>query len=807
MSIIIDIKYALRLLLNSPKFTAMTLLVLVGGLSISLFTFSFLYSSVYKPLPLPEGETALAASVSFNGDNLALLSNEYLDIKDAITSLSEFGVYDNLDIRLSIGEAGKNISGSYINGGFFEFSRTQPILGRVIREDDTKVGATPVTVISFDTWQNELSGDENVLGQTLVLNNVITEVVGVMPQGYRFPNTSKIWLPMQKESIVESPKNAKYLHFYARVKAGISKQQAENELSQLVNRSYQQNVKEYDFPDYEKHVKLLTFPMAQTGGEGAIVFFFLNGIVWLILLLACINVGNLLLARSIERQKETAIRAALGASTKRLVSQLMWEGIIISVLGGILSVLLVGAALDYTELALQSWLPSGGSFWWHYGMDKETLLMAIIFTCVTILLSSFLPAWRSAHQDISLTLRDGTRGAQGKKAGRISRFLVTTQVFLVALLMLIGSISGFIAHKFVNLELGDDYTNVMVARLVIPESKYAEPQQQVGLMERLTEQIEQNPQVQGVVINNWLGASAIELEGHEYRNEDEKPKIDTISLIGDTQVVGVSLIAGRQFNHLDKLGYRKNVIISQSMASRYWSGESPLEKRFMININENKEEVTVVGVVADRMNPTTLFSKLDTADEIYVSGLQFIQPHQIFYYRIPPNTANAEEIFYQAMFKTDRNIELSYSVQPASRNRNKMRESMQLMSNITFGTGFFALLLAMVGIYGLAANSVAQRTHEIGIRRAVGASDNHILKMFLKQGGKQLIIGLGLALVVFCLMSFGFHSFTQGIFPVTFYFVLAAVVVCGVSLVVMFAIFIPAKRAVVMEPSSALRYE
>jgi predicted permease len=803
----IDFKYALRLLFNAPKFTSMTLGVLIGGLSISLFTFSFLYSSIYKSLPIPEGDTAKAIAV-FEGEKYRYLrSFEYQYIKDSLTSFAELGVYDSNTMRVSVKESGKNYYGSRVRAGFFEFSRTVPIIGRGINANDTLIGAPPVAVIAYDIWQNEYSSDKNILQATINVDGEVADIVGVMPKGYRFPSASKIWRPLSDALLDDNPKDSEYLYGFARLKPSIDIKQAELELSQAVNQIYQQNVKLYDLPKVQKSVRLLTFQMAQTGNDGGTAFAGLMTISLLILLLACINVGNLLLARSIERQKETAVRAALGAKTTRLISQLMWEGVIIASVGGLLSILLVGAALDYTEVAIHSWLPSGGAFWWHYGMDSATLLMAGIFTFITIMLSAFLPAWRSAHQDINTTLRDGTRGAQSKKSGRVSRILVTTQVFLVAILMLIGSISAFIAHKFINLEMGDDYSNVMTARFSIPEKKYPESQQQLALLQSLISQLKQHPNVVDVISHNWIGGSQVMLEGREYLSDEDKPLIDVVAVIGDSATVGVNLVAGRQFTHLDKMDHRKTAIISQSMAKRYWPGQSPLEKSFTVNIADKDERVFVVGVVSNRMNAQTLFGKLDSADEVYISGLQFTDPHQILLYKYLPDTDNADEIFYQAMFATDRNIDLEYSVQDASENRNKMRESMGLMSNITFSTGFFALLLAMVGIYGLTANSVAQRTHEVGIRRAVGASDKDILQMFLKQGAMQLVIGLGLALIIFALISMGFHRFTEGIFPVSIYFTQAVTVVVGLTIVVMFAIYMPSRRAIKMEPSMALRYE
>ncbi len=807
MPVFIDIKYALRLLFKSPKFTAMTLMVLVGGLSISLFTFSFLYSILYKDLPLPEGDSALVISAEFNGNFTFFTPYEFSKVKAEQTVFAEFGVYDDKDYRLTFGDTGKNIPGSNVDDGFFKFSRTEPLLGRTIIKEDMQVGAMPVAVISYQVWQNELSANKNVLSQTLVINDVVTEIIGVMPPRYRFPGTTKIWLPLSDNDLKLTADIQNALYTYGRLKDGITRQQAELELSSLLDNIYQQNVILYDLESGKKTVQLLTFPFAQTAGAGTAVFSFLNVIAWMILLIACINVGNLLLARAIERQKETAIRAALGASSRRLISQLMWEGVIITTLGGILSVLLVGAALHYTNIVLHSWLPNGMVFWWQWGMDSETLLMAVIFTLVTIFLSSFLPAWRSANQDINSTLRDGTRGAQSKKAGRLSRFLVTTQVFLVAILMLIGSMSAFISNKFINLDLGDDYDNVMTARMDLPTEKYPEPQQQIAFYQNLLEQIKSHPKVVDVVTNNWMGELELTLDNMDYPSDSQKPKVDAISTMGKTSTIGIELVEGRYISHLDKDGSRKIVMISQSMANRYWPGETVLGKFFNLEIDGINEKLYVIAVVTNRLNPRSILGKIDSADEVYISGYQFSNSFQFIYYRIQGNLAETEEIFYQALFKTDRTIELFSPVQPAQKNRNLMRDVMSLVSNITFSTGFFALLLALVGIYGLTANSVAQRTHEIGIRRAVGATDRNIIQLFLKQGIKQLIRGLGLALIIFALMAYGFNEFSQSIFPVYLYTVLAVTVIGGLSFVVMLAIYAPTRRAVKMEPSSALRYE
>jgi len=807
MLMLIDIKQAIRQLIKAPKFAAMTLAVLIGGLSISLFTFSFFYSTVYKPLPLPEGKTAKIVSLWINGDYSRLTAYDFNAMQRTLESVEEFGVFNETTTRLSIEQAGKSLNSAQVRAGFFEFARINPIKGRTIRQEDTIVGATPVALISEEIWHNDFNGIEDIIGSTIFLDGIKTEVIGVMPAEYRFPNIARIWQPLADDVFKIPADQSPTYRTYARLKEGVSIAQAEQEMTQLVRQLHQEKVDLYHLESADLQIKLLTFQMDQTGGQGGVVFVFINAITWLILLLACINVGNLLLSRILEKQKETSIRSALGAPTHRLISQLMWEGVIICIIGGLLSVLLVGGVLDYTNKLLQSWIPSGGSFWWRYGMDSETLLMAIAYTIVTIAFSTLIPAWRSVNQDINTTLRDGTRGAQGKKAGRLSRILITTQIFLVALLMLIGSISAFIAHSFINLELGDDYTNVISARFQIPQDKYPEDSQLLNVTLNLMSEVKQHPNVDDVVINNWLGAQSIYLNGVEYLNESEVPKVDIIGAIGPLRTVGINLKEGREFTLSDNTNTRKVVIISESMAKRYWPGESPLEQSFTLKLDDEKHQVFVVGVVSDRMNPSTLFGSLDSADEIYVAGTQFISSYQIFYYRVFPRTENADEVFYRAMFNTDRNIEVTYAVQPAEQNRNKMRQSMELLSDVTFGTGFFALLLALVGIYGLTANAVTQRTHEVGIRRAVGATDRSITLMFMKQGSKQLAIGVGFALLFFALLAIGFHRFTEELFPVMTYYGLALAVTIGVSIVVLLAVYMPTKKAIALEPSSALRYE
>ncbi|MCW9016368.1 MAG: ABC transporter permease, partial [Kangiellaceae bacterium] len=549
MSIFLDIKYAIRQLFKTPKFTAITLFVLVGGLTISLFTFSFLYSLIYKPLPLPGGESIFRLSISTNGDGRSIPAYELLEAKQGLQSIEHLEVFETTDFRISQQDVGKTLTGTYVENEIFSFTQTQPILGRGFTPEDMLSSAAPTVVLSHSTWQREYSEDSNIVGKVIRINDLPTTVIGIMPQGYHFPVNSQLWLPLPQRLKSLTADTREYIQAYGRVKPTFSKEQAELEIGQAMDAIYQQTARQFQKPEGKLAATLYTFPHAQTDGDGNLVFTFFNLIAFSILLLACINVGNLLLARAIERSKETAIRAALGAPTNRLVLQLMWEGIIITLLGSLLAVLLVSDLLDYTDALLHAEVSENLPFWWRWGMDVPTLLMAIGFTIVTIVLASFIPAWRSAKQDINSTLRDGTRGAQGKKAGKMSRILVTVQIFLISTLMLIGSISAFLSQYLLNMDTIEDYTRVIHGGIFLTDKNYKTPEQKIRFFEDFYDRLKRKHNVENAVVRGYFGTSELVLDGEDSGAQNQFPKIDTMSLIGNTEFFSAQLVEGR---HLDK---------------------------------------------------------------------------------------------------------------------------------------------------------------------------------------------------------------------------------------------------------------
>jgi predicted permease len=769
-----------------------------------------MYVLVFKELPVPEGDTAMRIVASQAGHDANLPTYEFFSAREELNLITEVGAYYDSEVRLSNGEVGKSFNATHVEQNVFQFTRTKPVLGRVFQKEDFLSGADPVVIISDFVWSTEFNRDANIIGKLVQLNNISTSIIGVMPKGYLFPVNTKMWVPILETEYDIVPSDQSSINGYARVKGGETIEEANKELTHHINliRRQSRSIKgDHALSnDTDLTIKLMSFPKAQTEGSGTLVFVFINLISFSILLLACVNVGNLLLARAIQRQKETAIRSAIGATDSRLIWQLLWEGIIITTLGGVLSILLVGALLDITEITLHSYLPDGLPFWWHWELDLPTLIVAISYVVLTIFLASFVPAWRSVNQDINSALRDGTRGAQGRKAGRLSRLLVTFQIFLISILMLVGSLSAFMSQHFVNLDTGVNYQNVIRASIHLPENSYPDIQRQTELLLKLTNYLEQLPNITSVVSRSYWGKRKTNINDSAIDGSHNQ-KVDVISLIGgNTDFYGPYLLEGRHLSSIDNAESRKVALVSQSFVERHWPGESAIEKRFKMTINEDAEWFYIVGVVTNLVNNSSIFSHKKAEDEVYISAGQFLDDTHQITYQYSGNLAQAEQAFYNSLFLFDKNINPA-RVQAAEENQNVIKDIAKLVSTITFSAGFFALLLALTGIYGLTSNSVFQRTHEIGIRRALGATDLNVIILFLKQGSRQLFFGLGSGLMVFAVISLLFHNFTDKVLPLYLYFALTIIVIILLSVTVLIAIYFPTRKSVMMEPGSALRYE
>ena len=437
-----DLKYAVRLLVKRPWFTALTVVMLAGGLGISLYTYAVLNVMFYRSLPLPDGSSMVKIGAGSWVDIELLDAFELKELRANAKSFSELGVYRGS--RALVGQSGATRSVRSVESDWqiFEFTRTQPLLGRGFVPDDNSDASEPVAVLAYETWQDIFSGDAGVVGELARINGRLTRVVGVMPEGYAFPENAELWLPLGHQDLAPIGYTNSGLQTYARLRSGVSVEAAQTELTSIVERLREQRpttVRQISDP-----IAVLHFQ--EDGIVATVMFGVLNLLSVSILLIAAVNVGNLLLARTNERIREVGVRIALGAPRTRLIAQITLENAILCAIGGAVALFLAARALDVTNGFMRAAF-EGAPFWWTWGLDMDVVTAAGVFLLLTVLAVSVLPALCVSTVDPIALLRDGAGAGGGRGTGRLSRELVTLQIALISAVNVVGGAAAVIADR------------------------------------------------------------------------------------------------------------------------------------------------------------------------------------------------------------------------------------------------------------------------------------------------------------------------------------------------------------------------
>jgi len=445
MNFFFDFKYAVRLLMRSPGFLALTVTAMAAGLGLSFYMLAFLDHIWLRPLPFENGERMVVIIPTLNGEMSGsnMSTHEFHALKDGTTSFSMIGASESRAAILSNGDRAVRHNGSWVEPIFFDYIGVDPLLGRVLTPEDDVPGALPVAVIGYDLWQNYFNGTDEIIGQEIKINGEVAEVVGVMPELLVFPPGAELWMALRAdEEAVPWGQGLLLVEIFAMLKPDVTMDTADEDVKAIMLRAEQAH------PELNTGVsgRVTTSKTRYLGEDTAKIFMIMQLAVLFVLALACINVGNLLLARGNERGKETAVRIALGAPKARLVMQMMWESVIVSFLGGAIAVLLAAWGLEITFGILSALMDMEPPFWWRATMDAPVLGIAFVVTLATAVVTGIVPAWKMSSGDFNAVLRDGTRGAQGKRAGHVGRILVISEVGLsTALLILAGVLSVMIA--------------------------------------------------------------------------------------------------------------------------------------------------------------------------------------------------------------------------------------------------------------------------------------------------------------------------------------------------------------------------
>jgi len=803
-----DIRYALRLLAKTPLFTLLTVVVLAGGLGLSIFTFSFLHAAMVRPLPVPEGERVVRVlAVTANGESGNLDTVDLAAIRTGLSSLSDLGAYAGRELVVGTGEGTRSVQAVATEWNIFDLTRTRPMLGRPFRADDQAPGAEPVVVLSERTWSVVFGGDARVLDRPVVLNGVSTRVIGVMPRGYAFPVAAEAWVPIRPEILSATRPGEEFVEAYARLAPGADAKGAGAELTARLRVARQEHPVPADVSlAAPTGMKVQSFPMAQIGEEGPLALGVLNALAALILLLACVNVANLLLARANERARETAVRLALGAPRARLVMQSLWESVILCLAGGALATALAARSLSAIDAWAHAHLEGNLPFWWVWGFDRSVLLSAGAFVTVAIAALGGVVAARAARTELHAVLQEGGSRGGERREGKVARALVITQVAVVSVLMFFGCMSAIVAWRVVNVDLGYDTRDLLLASFDLPDTRYPDAGARGRFFQGFLDRLSARPEISGAVLRAPLAdntAAEGELELRE-SSTPVRPRSFVLGVLGPLSPLGIDLREGRFFDTRDVETADATVILSRSLAERCWPGVSALGRQVRLaGLGEKATWRTVVGVVDDVLLGNPL-SRDRSALAAYVPLRQSGARGASVLFRYGGGEAAGRTAFHQTLQALDPLIAPS-SVASFEEVLAKTTLIAKSVSTLFGGCFAFALLLASSGTYGLMARSIGRRTRELGVRRALGATDRRIVRMLLGQGGRQLGVGALVALPLTLGVGWGFSLYVPIAFGVSA--AAALFVAAVVTAVVLAATWLPTRRAIAVPVRDALGRE
>jgi len=833
VSITLDIKYAARLLHKKPVFTALTIFIVAIGLGLTLYTYSLLSNLVFKPLLLNKDSAVLSIEAQFDPSHLSrrgVDAYDFLTVRNELDSIAEFGIYD--EGTALIGKSGNNAAtrkynSVHIEWNVFEFSGVKPIMGRALKAEDHFEGAEPVIVLGYDVWQQYFLADQDIIDSTILVDAVVTRVVGVMPAGFSFPMTAQTWVPIPQEFLSPTDRTRSWLFAYARLKAGVSLEIFSQELALLnkkIVKSLPDNMR-WRLDDFEGYLRAVPHKKASIT-QFYSIFITMAVVVFLILLLACINVGNLLLARVNERFKEVAIRVALGVPRKRLILQMLLESIFICTVGGFLAILFAGWGLELSNTVFEQMfmVNQAKPFWWQVSLDADAIALLVVAVLLMIAITGFIPAWRAMSGDFNAVLRDGTRGAQGKKAARASQILVISEILLSCVVLVIATILLSTSYSAGQADYGVDTNNRITATVELPSEDYpirrdtdfelSDTLKRTAFYYDLKDSLMNMPNIEGVAFMSQLpgrgeGASYFEIEGRVAAVYNENPYSNNEVASRDAwSALGMQVIQGRDFSLDDISEEIDTIIINESIAKDFFPDGDAIGQRVrraFRNPDPDREGgwQTIIGVVSDTFHG----SAMRTSSEQYsfyfmLDSIGRTRINVAIHYN--GSQALAQKALQQAINEVNNNA-TAYNIQSYDDLISQPMILVSAISKVFLLCGVIAVFLAASGIYAVAANSISQRTQEIGVRRALGASDKKIMTLFMKKALWQLIIGLSIG-VTLSLWVVDRMTDTMVINQGSYLIGLIGIPLLIIIMVIV-ATYIPTRKVVLMEPSDALHHD
>ena len=800
-----DIRYGVRSLLKRPGFTAIAVVTLALGIGANTAIFSVVNAVLLRPLPYKDPEQLVWIwEVQAQQERSQFSPAEFLDYQKQNQSLSAMAAYRDMNFTLTgVGEP-EQLGGLIVTASFFSLLGVEAERGRIFQPEDGRAGSSRVAIISHDYYQNRFGGDENLIGKTLTLSGEPVTVVGVMPPGFQ-DNSYKIWLSprqivpdWQRNSTVDllSQRSTGYLRVLGRLKPGVTLQQAQADLNTIASSLQQQ------YPRPTGHGAGLISLHERVVGDARPALLVLFGAVGLVLLIACANVASLMLARAAGRYKEIAVRMALGASRWQIVRQVLVESILLTLTGAAVGGLLSTWGVRLLVASSPHELPRLSEI----GLDYKVLVFTLIVSLLTALAFGLAPALTASNPDLNSALKDGSRSATAATGRfRLRQTLVVAEVAL-AFIVLIGA--GLLLGSFAHLlavKPGFDLQHLITMRIGLTDFRYSKGSDKARFVREMNARLEGIPGVSGVAICDDLpitytdSSTRITVADRQSSPADLLPVGLHVINPHYFGAMGIDLIKGRTFTERDESGTPSVFVINRTLAHRLWPNEEPLGKRIRYNSKDPFGEV--VGVVED-----VKYDGLHLANSPHLYEPYQQNPWQSL--SIALRSQSDQAALVAAVQREVHSLDPNLPISDVRTMEEVMAQSLAMRRLVLTLFSLFAgiaLLLAAIGIYGVLASSVAQRTRELGIRIALGAPTSKVLQLIISHGLKLVVLGIAIGMAASFALNHLISNLLFGVSatdPLTF--VLIALLL---TVVAVLACYIPARRATKVDLLVALRYE
>ncbi|HTL66218.1 MAG TPA: ABC transporter permease [Lacunisphaera sp.] len=807
-----DLRFAFRQLIKSPGFTLLAVASFALGIGLVATQFSLIDAVLLRGLPVPEVGSLyhIAWQVPKAGNANRWETppyRDYLQLRERQTTFESIAATQWLGLNLS----GPNLvpsrqTGCLASANLLDLVRVRPLLGRWFTAAEDRPGQPLFIVLSHAVWQEQFGGAATVLGSKVSINGEPGTIIGVMPPKFAFPGYAALWTNLRAAPSDPRERLVERVEMFGRLKPGVTEQQARAELDTIFARFAQlwpETNNGYD------HANLQTVTAAYSSGDGARPLLFLMlAMTAFILLLACVNVATMLLGRASRRTRELAVRAAVGANRTRLLRQLLLESLLLAVLGCAGGLLVAQGGVDF----LQDYLVNTKTVpdWMDFRLDGRVVTVAAASTLLAGVLAGIVPAWQSSRIDVNTALKDEARAAAGMGVGTLARWLVSAQIAFSTILLVAAGVMSLTVYLTRQANYRYDPDKLLTGRIELQEGTQPTAADRARFYQRLLERLKNEPGVEAVAVTSrdFIAngvPTQVEPEGSTYAHPNDRPLawLDVVSQ-DYFKLAGVGAVSGRLFDSREQgLVDERSALVNESFARKYWPGKDPLGRRFRTNQTQEKW-VTVVGVVPDLHMQGIFAAPGQNEAGFYLAQDQMGWGWLDLFVRTKSDPLQLVEPVRKAIASIDPNQPIDSVGTLTSQTARAMR-GFNIIGILAVTFAAIALFLGAIGVYGVTTQAVNRRRREFGVRMALGSTMNQLLRLVLRQGGTQIVLGLAGGLVGGYLITRPLEQmFGSAMANNPMIYLIVTLIICAVGLA---ALWFPARRAARVDPMEALRAE